>query len=254
MTITQRKGLARYLNPPTKRELAALKAVEPAGRCFAYCRVSTVAQADEGQSLAVQARVIAGYAMQHGLEVTKTFTEKGVSGSRPLGERPQGAALLAALKPGDTMIITALDRAFRSALDSLQVLEQMQKRRIALHVVGLGGDVSSNGSNITSRLVFGILSHVAQFERERVAERVAEIKRDQRQRGRFLGGSVPWAHIRTPDSRIEPDPAKAGLLRLARRLRGQGLSLRKIQSELAKRGERVSHVAVDKATKKPAHP
>ena len=36
------------------------------GRIYGYARVITVAQADEGESLDVQQRTIAGYAQMHG--------------------------------------------------------------------------------------------------------------------------------------------------------------------------------------------
>jgi len=54
-----------------------------------YARVSTTRQADEGESLDVQQRAIAGYAMMHGLIVDRTFVERGVSGSKPLCDRPE---------------------------------------------------------------------------------------------------------------------------------------------------------------------
>src|SRR6476619_5518116 len=85
------------------RHLAARSpAASPA--CYSYASVSAVRQADEGQSLDVPQRVIAGYTQMHGLTIDKTFEERVVSGSKPLGDRPQGAALLAALQPGDTVI------------------------------------------------------------------------------------------------------------------------------------------------------
>jgi putative DNA-invertase from lambdoid prophage Rac len=58
------------------------------GQVYGYARVSTVQQANDGESLDVQQRVIAGYAQMHGLVVNKVFVERGVSGSRPLRERP----------------------------------------------------------------------------------------------------------------------------------------------------------------------
>jgi putative DNA-invertase from lambdoid prophage Rac len=61
---------------------------------FAYTRVSTDRQADEGESIAVQERTVAGYAQMHGLTVDRVFSERGVSGSKPLADRPEGAALL----------------------------------------------------------------------------------------------------------------------------------------------------------------
>jgi DNA invertase Pin-like site-specific DNA recombinase len=57
---------------------------------FAYTRVSTDRQANEGESLDVQERTVAGYAMMHGLTIDRIFRERGVSGSKPLADRPEG--------------------------------------------------------------------------------------------------------------------------------------------------------------------
>jgi len=67
---------------------------------YGYVRVSTERQAEQGESLGAQRRTIEGYAMMQGLTLDQVFVERGVSGSKPLADRPQGAALLAAIKPG----------------------------------------------------------------------------------------------------------------------------------------------------------
>src|SRR4051794_9316642 len=156
---------------------------------YGYVRVSTVRQADEGESLEVQQRTIAGYALMRGMEIDRVFVERAVSGSVPFADRPHGATLLELAQPGDAIITPKLDRMFRSALDALDVLSKLRDRGIALHMVDLGGDVATNG---ISKLVFTILSAVAEAERDRIRERIAEVKRDQRGRGRYLGGIVPF--------------------------------------------------------------
>ena len=83
---------------------------------YGYTRVSTERQADEGESLDVQRRQIGGYAMMKGLEIGRVFVERGVSGSTYLSERPQGAALLAALEPGD-VVVTARTSPSQVPLD-----------------------------------------------------------------------------------------------------------------------------------------
>ena len=50
----------------------------------------------------------------HGLSDVQAFVERGVSGSVPLTDRPQGKALLATVKSGDVIITAKLDRTFRS--------------------------------------------------------------------------------------------------------------------------------------------
>jgi len=144
---------------------------------YGYARVSTSRQAEEGESLDVQQRTVAGYALMHDLTVDRMFVERGISGSTPLGDRPQGTALLAVLKPGDVLITAKLDRMFRSALDALDVLAKLKGRNVSLHMIDLCGDVTGNG---ISKLVFTILSAVAEAERDRIRERVAQVKRDQK--------------------------------------------------------------------------
>lgn len=216
----------------------------PSGRCFGYARVSTIQQADEGESLDVQQRVIAGYAQMNGLTVERVFVERGVSGSKPLGDRPQGSALLAALASGDTIITPKLDRMFRSALDALDVLSQLRERGVALHMIDLGGDVSTNG---VSKLVFTILSAVAEAERDRTRERVAEVKRDQRTRGRYLGGKPPFGWRVGDTGELVAIPEQQQALQRMRKLRAKGTALRTIAAEMQAQGVQISHGGVKKA-------
>jgi putative DNA-invertase from lambdoid prophage Rac len=240
-------GRARHLNPPTPRERAALAggpSPAPTGRVYGYARVSTVMQADEGESLDVQQRTIAGYAQMHGLAVEHVFVERGVSGSKPLGDRPQGGALLAAVKPGDVVITPKLDRMFRSALDALDVLAKMKAAGISLHMIDLGGDTTGNG---VSKLVFTILSAVAEAERDRTRERIAEVKADQRKRGRFLGGTVPFGYRLGDDSgELVPVPEQQKAIETMRRLRAKGLALREISDKMKAAGQPISHQGVKK--------
>ena len=222
---------------------------------FGYARVSTVRQADEGESLDVQQRTVAGYALMHGMTIDKVFVERGVSGSKPLSERPQGAALLAAIQPGDVLITPKLDRMFRSALDALDVLADLKKRDIALHMVDLGGDVSTNG---VSKLVFTILSAVAEAERDRTRERVTEVKKDQRTRGRYLGGTPPFGwrvqdtgrgkpgNPNAPDLVLMAIPEQQEAIARMRSLRADGLPLRAIAEKMAADGVPISFAGVRK--------
>jgi putative DNA-invertase from lambdoid prophage Rac len=77
--------------------------------------------------------------MMNGLTLDSIFVERGVSGSKPLGERSEGARLLAGLNAGDVVITPKLDRMFRSALDALDVLGQLKDRGVSLHMIDLGG-------------------------------------------------------------------------------------------------------------------
>jgi len=143
-------------------------------RVFGYARVSTTEQADEGASLAAQQQQIAGYAMLKGWQVAEHFVERGVFGSTPLADRPEGSRMLATVGKGDIIVTAKLDRAFRSAANALAVLEEFKMQGVGLHMIDLGGDVTSNG---ISKMVFTILAAVAEGERDRIRERIRDAKR-----------------------------------------------------------------------------
>ena len=82
---------------------------------------------------------------------------------------------------------------FRSALDALQVVENLRKRGVSLHLLDLGGDISGNG---LSKLFLTIAAAFAEAERDRISERIGQVKADQRARGRYLGGIVPFGYRR----------------------------------------------------------
>ena len=208
---------------------------------YGYTRVSTGRQAEEGESLGTQQRRIEGHAMVLGLQVDKMFVERGVSGSTRLHERPKGAKLLDTLKPGDVIITPKLDRMFRSALDALDVLAKLKDAGVSLHMIDLGGDVTGNG---ISKLVFTILSAVAEAERDRIRERIRDVKADQKKRNRYLGGSVPFGWALSDGGELVKDDAQQAAIRRMKTMHAKGASLRAISAELAQDGFTISHVGV----------
>jgi DNA invertase Pin-like site-specific DNA recombinase len=208
---------------------------------YGYVRVSTDRQADDGESLGTQQRIIEGYAMMNGLTLDSIFVERGVSGSKPLGERREGARLLAVLKGEDVVITSKLDRMFRSALNALDVLRQLKERDVTLHMIDLGGDVTGNG---ISKLVFTILSAVAEAERDRIRERIRDVKTDQRKRQRYLGGIVPFGWQVSKDGALIEVPDQQRAIHRIIELRRQGLSLRAISASIAAEGVKLSHEGV----------
>src|SRR3954468_10278174 len=201
---------------------------------YGYVRVSTARQAEEGLSLEVQRRQGEGYALMRGLPLDRVFVEEGVSGSVPLAERPAGGELMAALGPGDAVIAAKLDRAFRSALDALQVVQRFRERGVALHLLDIGGDVA-NGHG---KLFMTIVAAFAEAERDRIRERIRGRKGGQRGQSRFLGGKRPFGW-RVEGGRLVEDEREQAALATAKELRAGGASLRKIAAALTATGVEV---------------
>ncbi|MBP2301554.1 recombinase family protein [Azospirillum picis] len=206
---------------------------------YAYTRVSTDRQASEGESLSVQRRMIDGYAQMHGLTIAHVYEERGVSGSKPLAERPEGRALLEVLVTGDIVIAAKLDRVFRSAVDALSVLADLRAKGVSLHLIDLGGDTAGP----MGKLMFTMASAFAEAERDRIRERIRDVKRDQKARGRYLGGKAPVGATVTDDGDIDLS-GHIALRAQVLALRSAGHGVRRIAAELTAAGASISKSTV----------
>lgn len=221
-------------------------------KALGYVRVSTNSQAQDGDSLAVQEQTIRLVCQLEGYELQAIYSDPAVSGSVPFARREGGAAILAAVQPGDVIVGVKLDRCFRSGHDALGTLDDLKKRGVGLHLKDLGGDVTS--SNV-SALVFGLLSAVAEFERSRIGERVRDVKANQKSRGRYLGGDAPVATtlVLDPETAMLPPEKQKRIpvpndaaIAMARKLRDQGYSARMAAGAMKAHGYKASDKSVTK--------
>lgn len=218
-------------------------------KTFAYLRVSTARQAEEGESLGAQERVCAGYCQMHGLTIDTTLVERGVSGSIPLASRAEGSRLLTSIQAGDHIVAAKLDRLFRSANDALVTLEQFKSQGVHLHLLDLGGDVVGNG---VAKLVFTVLAAVAEAERDRIRERIADVKADQKGRSRYLGGRRPFGFaVDVTGALIPIEEEQAAIARMIG-MRRDGVSLRAITEATQAAGFELSHEGVRAALSRAA--
>jgi putative DNA-invertase from lambdoid prophage Rac len=213
---------------------------------YGYCRVSTDQHRDSGISIDEQRRKIEARAAEMDWNLAQVFVDAGVSGSIPLGQRPEGARLLEALRPGDIVVAARMDRCFRSAFDALKTIKGFKGRKIALWLLDLG-NVSGNG---ISELMVTVLAAVAQFERSLIGERIIAAKQNQRRAGKHLGGSRPFGYrlqrrpaapgerARAPE--LVEDPREQAAIGEMRKMRNQGATLAAISKHLRGRGFAIS--------------
>ena len=73
-------------------------------------------------------------------------------------------------------------------------------------------------------------------------ERIAEVKRDQRQRGQYLGGAVPFGYVLGENGELVPEQQRA--IARMRKLRDQGLAFQTISEKMKAAGLAISHMGV----------
>jgi len=136
---------------------------------FGYARVST-----EQQNLDRQLDALKKYGAEH------IYNEKMTGTKR---ERPELNKLIERLTPGDTVVIESLSRLGRSTKDLIELMELFQHKGVNL--VSLKENIDTTSS--TGKLVYTIMSAIAQFERDIIADRTCEGLKSARARGRSGG-------------------------------------------------------------------
>ncbi len=199
---------------------------------YGYIRVSTLQQANDGDSLETQLKQINSYASLKGYDISPEnfITERGVSGSVEFEKRPEGLKLFEKLEAGDVLIFSKLDRAFRNTRNALNTLHELKLRGISVHFIDLGGDVTNDG---IGSVIFTILSAFATFERERIATRIREVKQVQKADGKFLGGFTRFGY-RVEEDRLVKDPDQQIIIKEMKDMKRRGMSLRRISKWLKK--------------------
>lgn len=145
-------------------------------RTFAYCRVSTADQTTDNQVREIEA---AGFAIEQRRVIAET-----VSGSVAAMERAGFAKLVDRLEDGDVLLVTKLDRLGRNAMDVRATVEALAAIGVRVHCLALGGvDLTSAAGKMT----MGVLSAVAEFERDLLIERTQAGLSRAKAEGKALG-------------------------------------------------------------------
>ena len=171
-------------------------------KIIGYSRVSTGGQTTDTQVAALK---------EAGCEVV---FEETVSSRKAEKDRPQFQAALTALRSGDELVITKLDRLGRSQVEVVNRLHELQAQGI--NVRTLDGLVNTAGLGQFAPILIGLLSGLAEVERSLIQERTRESVAYRRQTGGNLGGRPKTA------------PKKE---KLVLRLREEGESLRGIREQ-----------------------
>ena len=124
-----------------------------------YCRVSSKKQLE-------------GYGLEAQIEEIKSKYENAIiyqeqyTGTKT--DRPVFNEVLNELKKGDTLVVTKLDRLARNTVEGIQIVEDLFKRNVAVHVLNVG--LLENTS--MGKFFLTTLLAVAEMERNTILERM----------------------------------------------------------------------------------
>lgn len=147
-----------------------------------YGRVSTEEQAKYGISPEAQKEKIRKYAAWKEVEIFPIFFDDGVTGTKPIQDRPEGKKFMELIATGKIkhVVCTKQDRLFRSLGDCVATLEEWEGK-ISLHLIDEGGIIDtttpSGWLQVIIRGVFG------EYEVRQTRARVTDALRHKREKG-----------------------------------------------------------------------
>ncbi|AWG02936.1 hypothetical protein BEH62_15180 (plasmid) [Clavibacter michiganensis subsp. insidiosus] len=130
-----------------------------AGQLIGYARVSTDEQDVTAQRDALTAL---------GITPDRIYVDHGLTGTNR--NRPALGKALEACCPGDTFVVTKLDRLARSISDARTIADELAAKGVALSI---GGSVH-DPTDPTGRLLFNMLAMFAEFESDLIRARTRE--------------------------------------------------------------------------------
>ncbi|HEX3733775.1 MAG TPA: recombinase family protein [Solirubrobacterales bacterium] len=188
---------------------------EVSGAVVAYRRVSTREQADSGLGLAAQRKRLQAEAERRGWADVRWVTDEAVSGSVDAAQRPGLGPALEAMRPGDVLAMSKLDRLSRSTADFAGLVRRSREEGWSLVCLDPVLDLTT----ATGRAMAGLVVVFAEWERETIGQRVREgLAQTDKRVGRPLGLPPVGAAARGP----EPVPPRVAAV--VRDALGAGLS------------------------------
>ena len=148
---------------------------QPVYHVYGYARVSTATQARDGNSLDAQTEQL----IEAGAEKIYADAYTGTQSHRPELDK-----LMAELKPGDTLIITKLDRVARSITQGEALIKQLLDKRVTVNILNMGILNNSPAAKLMRQMFFAF----AEFERDMIVTRTSEGKEIARRKADFKEG------------------------------------------------------------------
>jgi DNA invertase Pin-like site-specific DNA recombinase len=137
-----------------------------------YARVST-----DGQDLTAQREGL----VKMEVPPERVYVDHGLTGTNR--DRPGLRQALAACRPGDTLVVTKLDRLARSLPDARAIADELTAGDVKLN---LGGSIHDPTDPI-GKLLFNVLAMVAEFEADLARMRTREGMKVAKAKGRLRG-------------------------------------------------------------------
>ena len=226
---------------------------------YGYIRVSSEQQAKDGSSLEDQKRSIEEFVANKygGRPVDQFFTDAGISGMKPLLERPGSRELTDIMDSNDVIVVTKLDRLARAFLEMVNMIPTLEESGITLYFCDMFADIpvvlprekektgleaKMDMTRMANQQLITNMAQFAEIEREMIMSRLNGGKIVYAEKGYSIGGHVPFGYTKEYDNsgsrrrtKLVPVPAEQEVLKFIKAAREEGLGARRIATQIQNR-------------------
>jgi DNA invertase Pin-like site-specific DNA recombinase len=213
----------------SKSKSKSKKPVTDASRAVAYIRVST-----EEQHLGPEAQLAAIniWASRYNVTVVAVHRDIGVSGGAPLADCP---GLMTALEDlgghgAGLLVVAKRDRLARDVMKAAMV--EARAEALGARVTSAAGE--GDGTDPSAKLMRQIIDAFAEYERALIKARTTAALAAKKVKGERIGG-IPYG-FSDMDGKLIPNEDERTIIRLAKELSSNGLSMRGICAKFASEG------------------
>ena len=223
---------------------------------YGYIRVSSEQQVKDNLSLKEQKKSIEEFVANkyNGRKVDKFFTDAGISGMKPLLERPGSRELTDTMDEHDVIIATKLDRIARSPLEMINMIPTLEETGITLYFCDMFGDIplvlpkgkektgleaKMDLTRMANNQLVTMLAWFAGIEKEMIMDRLNGGKLVWAEKGYGIGGRTPFGYKKEYDesgsrrrTKLIPVPEEQEVLKHIWALRERGWGARKIARQI----------------------
>ena len=175
-------------------------------RVAVYARKSKITES--GRSIEIQKEKCIALACAQfdvSAEDILIYEDEGKSGF--YADRPQYKKMLADIEQNKIKAVVCykIDRISRHTVDLLNLVQQMDQRGITFTSVS---DRDLDTSSRTGKIMISLLSAIAEFERDIIAERITDNMYELAKEGRWLGGECPLGYRSQKEKQLIGDRKK----------------------------------------------
>jgi site-specific DNA recombinase len=178
-------------------------------RVALYSRVSSQEQAQHGVSLAEQKGRLGAWAKMEGWKVAGLYSDGGFSGGND--NRPELQRLMedARARLFDAVLVTKIDRFFRNTRLLLNYIHELEQHQVIFMAQAEGVNTAEGG---IGKVTLNLLGAVAEWERERIGERIRDFRTHLASKGQWSSGRTTFGYRhdkKTKELVVDPLEAEA---------------------------------------------